>query len=79
MPDEFIYLVLASCPFCEAVVGHADRFESPVPVDRDVPITAEFCPRCGVNVAESADGWALQEETEVARVLPVQERREVPR
>jgi Fe-S oxidoreductase len=75
--EEFLYLVVSECPACDAEVGHAERFDGPVALDHHVPLSAKYCPQCGVEIAECEFGWTPVEEAEVARVLPTQEREEV--
>jgi hypothetical protein len=75
MPDgEYLYLVISECPGCDAEVGHAKRFAAPIALDHEVPLSAKFCPQCGVEIAECEFGWTPVEDAEVARVLPTQER-----
>jgi hypothetical protein len=78
MPDgAFLYLVISECLSCDAEGGHAERFEGPIALDHEVPLSTKFCPECGVEIAECEFGWTPVEETEVARALPTQERQEV--
>lgn len=62
------YLINAACPHCGDVVELVERTESPVALDRDVPITAKWCPACGDRVGIGQ--WDLHEEHEIARVTP---------
>lgn len=75
--DEYIYLVTTECPACSNEFGQAERFDEPVGLMQNVPLSAKFCPHCGVSIEALDAEWDLIEEHEVARVLPAQEREEV--
>jgi len=65
------YLINAACPHCGEVAELVEETDSPVALDREIPITTRWCPECGDQV--ELGGWDLHEEHEIARVTPSQE------
>lgn len=65
------YILSAACPHCGEIADHVEETESPVALDREIPITTRWCPECGDQVGIGQ--WDLHEEHEIARVTPSQE------
>lgn len=78
MDSHSLYMVIVVCPNCQRVSRFVESFESPVPIDQDVTPDAEHCPKCGIQLPVEGYGWDVQEETEVDRVPPAQERQARP-
>jgi endogenous inhibitor of DNA gyrase (YacG/DUF329 family) len=65
------YILSAACPHCGEIADLVEETESPVALDREIPITTRWCPECGDQVGIGQ--WDLHEEHEIARVTPSQE------
>lgn len=65
------YLINAACPHCGEVAEIVEETDSPVALDREIPITTRWCPECGDQVGIGQ--WDVHEEHEIARVTPSQE------
>jgi len=57
-----LYQILAQCPLCGAAVLHAEETDGPVDLMQDVPISANYCSRCGEK-PHKAGGWDVMESS----------------
>jgi len=69
-----LYLIQAKCPHCEHITGFVEERANPVQLMTDVHLSAEHCPECGIHLWSEGYEWDIQEEAEIERVPPTQER-----
>jgi hypothetical protein len=69
-----LYLIEAKCPHCRQITGFVEERVNPVQLMVEVPVSAEHCPECGIHLWSEGYEWDVQEEAEIERVQPTQER-----
>jgi hypothetical protein len=69
-----LYLIVAECPRCSCVNRLVEEKQEPVNLMQDVGVTAHTCDFCGHAVGTEGGEWDVQEEVEIERVRPTQER-----
>lgn len=69
-----LYLVVVGCPNCDETVRFVEESDDPIDLMQDVPLSVNRCPYCAAFVPEETGEWDVQEESEVERVVPTQER-----